>query len=182
MKASSPRGFDIAASITPIKVRLRSAFLVMMIAVAGFGGFVVKQGLSLDYEINDLDVNWIPGITASKDLETLLLNYQMAILQRAISASPAESQALDQWLLKAEPMIKQGKKDYEATIFYPQDRANFTAFVKALDVYLPILQKTAAAAREGQGRDEVLSGLAAGAGARDAAFAALAVITKYNED
>ena len=74
MKASSARGFDIAASMTPIKVRLRTAFLVLMIAVAGFGGFVIKQGLSLDYEVNDLDVNWVPGITASKDLETLLLN------------------------------------------------------------------------------------------------------------
>ena len=182
MKASSARGFDIAASMTPIKVRLRTAFLVLMIAVAGFGGFVIKQGLSLDAEVNDLDVNWVPGITASKDLETLLLNYQMAILQRALATSPAESQALDQWLLKAEPQIQKGLKGYEATIFTPQDRANFTDFKAKADLYLPILKQAAAGARDGQGRDEVLSRLAAAASARDAAFAALAVVTKYNDD
>ena len=182
MKANSARVPDVAASMKSIKVRLRTAFLVLMIAVAGFGGFVVKQGLDLDFQVNDLDVNWIPGISASKDLETLVLNYQMAILQRAVSASAAESQALDQWLVKAEPLIRQGEKNYEATIFYPQDRANFTAFMKAFDVYLPILQQAAAAARAGQGRDAILSRLAAGAPARDASFAALATITKFNED
>ena len=109
MKARSARVLDIAASMKPIKVRLRTAFLGLMIAVAGFGGFVVKQGLGLDFEVNDLSVNWIPGITASKDLETLILNYQMAILQRAVAVSAAETQALDQWLLKAEPLIRQSQ-------------------------------------------------------------------------
>ncbi len=182
MKASRARGLPMSASIRPIKIRLRTAFLGLMIAVAGFGAFVVRQGLSLDYEVNDLNVNWIPGISASKDLETLVLNHQMAILQRTVSASAAESQALDQWLLKAEPLLKQGEKGYEATIVYPQDRANFTAFMKAFDVYLPILQRATTAAREGQSRDEVLSLLASGADARDASFAALTTITKYNED
>ena len=77
MKANSARVPDVAASMKSIKVRLRTAFLVLMIAVAGFGGFVVKQGLDLDFQVNDLDVNWIPGISASKDLETLVLNYHL---------------------------------------------------------------------------------------------------------
>ena len=182
MNASNAQGGDVAASIRPIKVRLRTALLCLMIAIAGFGGFVIKQGLGLNYEVNDLNVNWIPGISASKDLETLLLNYQMAILQRSVAGSAAEAEALDQWLAKAEPMITRGEKDYEATIFYPQDRANFTDFMQKFSVYLPKLQEAAAAARDGRPRDDVLGILATAATARDAAFAALHVVTKYNED
>ncbi|MEI6558064.1 MAG: methyl-accepting chemotaxis protein [Rhodospirillaceae bacterium] len=182
MKARSARVLDVAQAMKPIKVRLRSAFLGLMIAVAGFGGFVVRQGLVLDTEVTELDTDWIPGISASKALESLLLTYQMAILQRAVAVSPAEAQALDQWLLKAEPLIRQGEQTYEATARKPQDRANFTDFMKKLGAYLPFLKEAAAAAREGRERDEVLSRLGAGAPARDAAFAALAVITRFNED
>ena len=36
MKASRARGLPMSASIRPIKIRLRTAFLGLMIAVAGF--------------------------------------------------------------------------------------------------------------------------------------------------
>ena len=62
MTTAQTQGSNGLFSSTSIKVKLRAAFIILMVAFVGFGAYTLKQMGFLDFLVNDMKTNWVPGL------------------------------------------------------------------------------------------------------------------------
>jgi len=124
-----------------IKKRIVLHSTILCLVIAGLSGFAVEGIESLKKIGLSLSDDSIPGMIDAQTIRLGRTKTQILLEKMALAKTPDELAALQEQNKHMGSEVTQAMQDYEATIFEPEDRANFDAVKNARADYLVFKQQ-----------------------------------------
>ena len=124
-----------------IKKRIALHSTILCLVIAGLSGFAVEGIESLKKIGLSLSDDSIPGTIDAQAIRLGRTKTQILLEKMALAKTPEELTALQEQNKQMGTEVSQAMQDYEATIFDPEDRANFDAVKKARADYMVVKQQ-----------------------------------------
>ncbi len=124
-----------------IRNKLFSGFAVVIVLATALGAFAVVQLARVEQTSIDMEVNWMPSVRVTADMNTNMSDFRVAELQHILSLTEDEMQRYDQVLADVAKTLDKNRKEYEPLISSKEERALYEQFSKEWDDYLRDHQK-----------------------------------------
>ncbi|HET7888922.1 MAG TPA: methyl-accepting chemotaxis protein [Bradyrhizobium sp.] len=124
-----------------IRTKIISLVSVLLLLLAGMGLLSARSMRSLNDRTNEIAKNWLPSIKALGDLHADLIMYRAIIRQHMIAETKEEKDGAEKALDTLAQKNMKIRKDYEAVITSPEERALYTDFSRRWEEYKAIAAK-----------------------------------------
>ena len=132
------RNGDLMLSLNRFSVGQRLAFLTITILVftAGLGLYSNQQVEVVNSLTTDMEVNWLPSVQYTSDMNTATSDFRIAELQHILSQTEAEMSSYEQAMADVLKKFKDREDKYVKLISSNEERAKHEEFKSLWEKYL----------------------------------------------
>jgi methyl-accepting chemotaxis protein len=110
-----------------------ASVLTLTLVVAVFS--IVQLG-RVNQTSTDMEINWMPSVRATLDMNTNTSDFRIAALQHILSADAKDMSRYEQEMAKVMAQFEKNRAEYAALISSPEERKMYDAFLKNWNEYL----------------------------------------------
>ena len=110
-----------------------ASVLTLTLVVAIFS--VVQLG-RVNQTSTDMEINWMPSVRATSDMNTNTSDFRIAALQHILSVDANDMSRYEQEMAKVMAQFEKNRAEYAALISSPDERKIYDAFLKNWNEYL----------------------------------------------
>ena len=110
-----------------------ASVLTLTLVVAIFS--IVQLG-RVNQTSTDMEINWMPSVRATSDMNTNTSDFRIAALQHILSVDANDMSRYEQEMAKVMAQFEKNRAEYAALISSPDERKMYDAFLKNWNEYL----------------------------------------------
>ncbi|MET0969663.1 MAG: methyl-accepting chemotaxis protein [Tardiphaga sp.] len=119
-----------------IRVKITIVIAFLLLAMTGMGLLAVNKMFDINANAEDIQNNWLPSVRALGALKAGTMTYRTTVRAHMLGETAADKQAMDKRLVTTVHEIAGYRRDYEARISSPEERALYTEWSRRWDVYI----------------------------------------------
>ncbi|MEO5935362.1 MAG: MCP four helix bundle domain-containing protein [Duganella sp.] len=127
--------------------KLILSFAAVLTLTAVVAIFAIVQLARVNQTSTDMEINWMPSVRATSDMNTNTSDFRIAALQHILSADAAEMTRYEQEMAKIMEQFEKNRTEYVPLISSPEEKKMYEAFAKNWDEYLVEHKKVLALSR-----------------------------------
>ena len=98
--------------------------------------FSIVQLSRVNQTSTDMEINWMPSVRTTSDMNTNTSDFRIAALQHILSVDAKEMSRYEQEMAKVMAQFEKNRAEYVALISSPEERKMYEAFMKNWNEYL----------------------------------------------
>jgi methyl-accepting chemotaxis protein len=130
-----------------MSTKLIVAFSAVLSLTIGVGVFSLVQMDKVNQTSTDMELNWMPSVRATSDLNTNTSDFRIGELQHILSTDANEMTRYEQEIGKVAAQFEKNRIEYAALVSSPEERKLYEGFVKNWNEYLEEHKKVLALSR-----------------------------------
>jgi len=119
-----------------ISAKLIVAFLAVLSLTMFLGVFSVIELAKVNQTSTEMEINWMPSVRATSDMNTNTSDFRIAELQHILSTDEKDRAKYEQDMAKVMAAFEKNRVEYEKIISSPEEQRIYDAFKKNWDDYL----------------------------------------------
>ena len=123
-----------------IRAKIISLVSLLLLTLAGMGLLSATSLRSLNANTEAIAVNWLPSIKALGELHADVIMFRAIIRQHMLAETKEDKENVEKALDKLVQKNMKVRKDYEAVITSPEERALYTEWSQRWEEYRGIAE------------------------------------------
>lgn len=115
--------------------RITLGFGVLMVVMAGYGGFSLVQTRAISRDVSLLADDVVVGVDLGSEIALLAEKNRRRLITHVLEPGTAEMEQMEQEMAAAGTQLQKVIEKYQSHLTYPEDRQNFDAMLKAQNAY-----------------------------------------------
>lgn len=132
-----------------IKVRLFLGFGIIIIILAGMGGFSIKSLQSFNKETVNIGENYLPSVDYAHSLNSTVSNFRIAELRHVIASTPDEMDEMEKRMVTYKKDVEDYIAQYKKLVVNDVDRELISSIQAEWDTYTQINSQIVSSSRAG---------------------------------
>jgi methyl-accepting chemotaxis protein len=134
-----------------IRTKIISIVSVLLLALAGSGLLAARNMRAMNANTNEIATNWLPSLKALGELNAGIILYRATLRSHLLAETAEEKEAVEKALEKIAERNNNTRKNYEAMIASPEERALYDDWSKHWQEYKAIVAKVMELSRKEAG-------------------------------
>jgi methyl-accepting chemotaxis protein len=135
-----------------IRAKITAVVAFLLVAITGMGLLAVWNMRAINASTVDITTNWLPSVRVLGDLRSGVITYRNVIREHMLSETIEEKDAAEKILAGVIEANDKIRKDYEALISVPEERALYNEWVRQWDLYRKGTEEVMALSRKAPGK------------------------------
>ena len=128
-------------------------FGALLLLMLGLGVFSIVQLAKVNQTSTDMEINWLPSVRITQELNTNTSDFRIDELQHILSTGPEEMTQYEGELAKTVEVLKKNRADYEKLISEPEERRLYDDFAKEWDRYQSLHRELVNLSRQNRNKE-----------------------------
>jgi methyl-accepting chemotaxis protein len=135
-----------------IRAKITAVVAFLLVAITGMGLLAVWNMRSINASTVDIATNWMPSIRVLGELRAGVITYRNVIREHMLSETIEEKDATEKVLAGVIEANAKTRKDYEALISTPEERAMYNEWLRQWELYKKGTEEVLALSRKSPGK------------------------------
>jgi methyl-accepting chemotaxis protein len=135
-----------------IRAKITAVVAFLLVAITGMGLLAVWNMRSINASTVDIATNWMPSIRVLGELRAGVITYRNVIREHMLSETIEEKDATEKVLAGVIEANAKTRKDYEALISAPEERAMYNEWLRQWELYKKGTEEVMALSRKSPGK------------------------------
>jgi methyl-accepting chemotaxis protein len=135
-----------------IRAKITAVVAFLLVAITGMGLLAVWNMRSINASTVDIATNWMPSIRVLGELRAGVITYRNVIREHMLSETIEEKDATEKVLAGVIEANAKTRKDYEALISAPEERAMYNEWLRQWELYKKGTEEVLALSRKTPGK------------------------------
>jgi methyl-accepting chemotaxis protein len=135
-----------------IRAKITAVVAFLLVAITGMGLLAVWNMRAINASTVDITTNWMPSVRVLGDLRAGVITYRNVIREHMLSETIEEKDAAEKILAGVVEANNKTRKDYEALISAPEERALYNEWVRQWELYKKGTEEVMALSRKTPGK------------------------------
>ena len=135
-----------------IRAKITAVVAFLLVAITGMGLLAVWNMRSINASTVDIATNWMPSIRVLGELRAGVITYRNVIREHMLSETIEEKDATEKVLAGVIEANAKTRKDYEALISAPEERAMYNEWLRQWELYKKGTEEVLALSRKSPGK------------------------------
>ncbi len=118
-----------------IRAKITAVVAFLLVAITGMGLLAVWNMRAINASTVDIATNWMPSVRVLGELRAGVITYRNVIREHMLSETIEEKDATEKVLAGVVEANNKTRKDYEALITAPEERAMYNEWVRIWELY-----------------------------------------------
>ena len=156
-------------------------FGALLILMLGLGLFAIVQLAKVNQTSTDMELNWMPSVRITQELNTNTSDFRVDELQHILSTGPEEMTQYEAELAKTIEVLKKNRADYEKLISEPEEKRLYEDFSTQWDRYQTLHRELVSLSRQNRNKEALALLRGESKQSFDTLSATLAKLAELNE-
>jgi methyl-accepting chemotaxis protein len=135
-----------------IRAKITAVVAFLLVAITGMGLLAVWNMRSINASTVDIATNWMPSVRVLGELRAGVITYRNVIREHMLSETIEEKDATEKVLAGVIEANAKTRKDYEALISAPEERALYNEWLRQWELYKKGTEEVLALSRKTPGK------------------------------
>jgi methyl-accepting chemotaxis protein len=135
-----------------IRAKITAVVAFLLVAITGMGLLAVWNMRAINANTVDISTNWLPSVRVLGELRSGVITYRNVIREHMLSETVEEKDAAEKILAGVVEANAKIRKDYEALISAPEERALYNEWVQQWELYKKGTEEVMALSRKTPGK------------------------------
>jgi methyl-accepting chemotaxis protein len=135
-----------------IRAKITAVVAFLLVAITGMGLLAVWNMRAINASTVDIATNWMPSVRVLGELRSGVITYRNVIREHMLSETIEEKDAAEKILAGVIEANAKIRKDYEALISAPEERALYNEWVQQWELYKKGTEEVMALSRKTPGK------------------------------
>ena len=135
-----------------IRAKITAVVAFLLVAITGMGLLAVWNMRSINASTVDIATNWMPSVRVLGELRAGVITYRNVIREHMLSETIEEKDATEKVLAGVVEANAKTRKDYEALISGPEERALYNEWLRQWELYKKGTEEVLALSRKTPGK------------------------------
>jgi methyl-accepting chemotaxis protein len=135
-----------------IRAKITAVVAFLLVAITGMGLLAVWNMRSINASTVDIATNWMPSVRVLGELRAGVITYRNVIREHMLSETIEEKDATEKVLAGVIEANAKTRKDYEALISAPEERAMYNEWLRQWELYKKGTEEVLALSRKTPGK------------------------------
>jgi methyl-accepting chemotaxis protein len=135
-----------------IRAKITAVVAFLLVAITGMGLLAVWNMRAINASTVDIATNWLPSVRVLGELRAGVITYRNVIREHMLSETIEEKDATEKVLAGVIEANAKTRKDYEALITAPEERALYNEWVRQWELYKKGTEEVMALSRKSPGK------------------------------
>ncbi len=135
-----------------IRAKITAVVAFLLVAITGMGLLAVWNMRAINASTVDIATNWMPSVRVLGELRAGVITYRNVIREHMLSETIEEKDATEKVLAGVVEANNKTRKDYEALITAPEERAMYNEWVRIWELYKKGTEEVMALSRKSPGK------------------------------
>jgi methyl-accepting chemotaxis protein len=135
-----------------IRAKITAVVTFLLVAITGMGLLAVWNMRSINASTVDIATNWMPSVRVLGELRAGVITYRNVIREHMLSETIEEKDATEKVLAGVIEANAKTRKDYEALISAPEERAMYNEWLRQWELYKKGTEEVLALSRKTPGK------------------------------
>jgi methyl-accepting chemotaxis protein len=135
-----------------IRAKITAVVAFLLVAITGMGLLAVWNMRAINASTVDIATNWMPSVRVLGELRAGVITYRNVIREHMLSETIEEKDATEKVLAGVIEANAKTRKDYEALISAPEERAIYNEWLRQWELYKKGTEEVLALSRKTPGK------------------------------